>query len=143
MADKYWVGGGSSSNWDAASNTNWSATDGGANNASVPANGDDVFLKSAADCALNTHTANLNSFDMTSYTGTLSGTQNIKIKPSSGTVVCKIAGTVTWVGYIWSDPQGSAVHDRKWLSLRYRYRRGRTPSSAGTLNTGTGSTTTL
>ncbi|MFH1049074.1 MAG: hypothetical protein V1732_05425 [Patescibacteria group bacterium] len=32
-ASRYWVGGGSSTNWNATSPTNRSATDGGANNA--------------------------------------------------------------------------------------------------------------
>jgi hypothetical protein len=39
-ASRYWVGGGSSSNWNATGNTNWSASTGGANNASVPTSAD-------------------------------------------------------------------------------------------------------
>lgn len=43
-ASRYWVGGGSSTNWNATTNTNWSGTSGGANNASVPTSVDDVFF---------------------------------------------------------------------------------------------------
>lgn len=39
-ASRYWVGGGSSTNWNATANTNWSASSGGANNASVPTSAD-------------------------------------------------------------------------------------------------------
>jgi hypothetical protein len=41
-ASRFWVGGGSSSNWNATGNTNWSSTSGGSNNASVPTSADDV-----------------------------------------------------------------------------------------------------
>jgi hypothetical protein len=43
-ASRYWVGGGSSTNWNATANTNWSATSGGANNASVPTSADIAFF---------------------------------------------------------------------------------------------------
>lgn len=46
-ASRYWVGGGSSSNWNATSNTNWSSSSGGANNATVPGSADDVFFDGA------------------------------------------------------------------------------------------------
>jgi len=110
MANRYWVGGGSSTNWDAAGNTNWSGSDGGANNASVPANGDDVFLKSSVDCNQNVNTANLNSFDMTGYTGTFSRSGgDLILNPSSGTVTCLFAGTVTWDGRLALEPEGTAT----------------------------------
>ena len=105
MASRYWVGGGSSANWNATTNTNWSATDGGANNATVPAAGDDVFLKSAANCIVNVATANLKSFDMTGYTGTLSGTSTINVVGlASSTNVLKLAGTITWTGTLFINP---------------------------------------
>jgi hypothetical protein len=47
MAARYWVGGGSSANWNATGNTNWSATSGGAGNASVPGASDDVYFDGA------------------------------------------------------------------------------------------------
>ena len=46
-ASRFWVGGGSSANWNATVNTNWSATSGGANNASVPGATDDVTFDGA------------------------------------------------------------------------------------------------
>jgi len=46
-ASRYWVGGGSSANWNATANTNWSATSGGSNNASVPGSTDDAIFNGA------------------------------------------------------------------------------------------------
>jgi len=46
-ASRYWVGGGSSSAWNATTNTNWGSTSGGANNASVPTSADDVTFDGA------------------------------------------------------------------------------------------------
>ena len=43
-ASRYWVGGGSSVNWNATGNTNWAALSGGAGNQSVPTSTDDVFF---------------------------------------------------------------------------------------------------
>ena len=44
---RYWVGGGSSSNWNATSPTNWSDVSGGSNNFSVPGSTDDVIFDGA------------------------------------------------------------------------------------------------
>ncbi len=110
MASRYWVGSGSSTNWDAVTPTNWSATDGGANDASVPTTGDDVFLKSSADCVANIATSPaFNSYNMTGYTGTFSGARSIRVAPSTGTVVLLLAGTVTWAGYLMPEPTGTAI----------------------------------
>lgn len=46
-ATRYWVGGGSSANWNATANTNWGSASGGANNASVPTSADDVIFDGA------------------------------------------------------------------------------------------------
>jgi len=46
-ASRYWVGGGSSANWNATGNTNWGSTSGGSNNASVPTSADDVTFDGA------------------------------------------------------------------------------------------------
>src|SRR3989344_2709650 len=43
-ASRYWVGGGSSVNWDATSNTNWGSASNTQDNASVPTSADDVFF---------------------------------------------------------------------------------------------------
>ena len=109
MANRFWVGGGSSTNWDATSNTNWSATDGGANNASVPADGDDVFFKSAADCVLNVNTADIKSFDMTGYTGIFSGTGILFVELASGTSNVIFAGTINYSSQIHLMPAAGAT----------------------------------
>jgi hypothetical protein len=46
-ASRYWVGGGSSANWNATANTNWGSASGGVNNASVPTSTDDVIFDGA------------------------------------------------------------------------------------------------
>jgi len=73
MASRYWVGGGSSTDWAATGNTNWSATSGGANNASVPTTSDDVFFdaNSGAGPAVINAAANCLSATFTGFTGTL------------------------------------------------------------------------
>jgi len=73
MADRYWVGDGTSTDWD--NTDNWSTTDGGAGGASVPTNSDDVYFTSTANgnVNINVNAAALN-LDFTNYNGTLSGT---------------------------------------------------------------------
>jgi hypothetical protein len=85
---RYWVGGGSSANWDATGPTNWSATSGGANNASIPTSADDVFFDSAS-----------NATDYTvDVTGTVN-TRNITIgNPASGVVTIQGAGQINVAG---------------------------------------------
>lgn len=39
MAARFWVGGGSTANWNATAPTNWAETSGGAGNQSVPGGG--------------------------------------------------------------------------------------------------------
>jgi hypothetical protein len=71
----------------------------------VPANGDDVVMANAANCEVNEATSNLKSFDMTGYTGTLSGTSAITvIGAASATNVVKFAGTITWTGVLNLNP---------------------------------------
>ena len=113
-ASKYWVGGGSTANWTATGNTNWSNTDGGANNATVPANGDDVFMKSSANCVVTLGIGLLRSFNMTGYTGTLSGTTGTisVVGQVNTTQVCTLGGTITWSGtnsYLRIYPMGATT----------------------------------
>ncbi len=98
MANKYWVGGGASTNWNATGNTNWSDTDGGANNATAPAAGDDVFFKSSAACTLNVSTT-VGSIDCTGYTGTWAHNTSITITmDGAGTNdVFKLVAGMTYV----------------------------------------------
>ncbi len=82
MGNKFFVGGGSSTNWNATSPTNWSTVDGGPNDAALPVAGDYVYFKSAADCNVNINPPNLIGWDMTGYTGTISaGSRIINIRP--------------------------------------------------------------
>ncbi|MFA5772927.1 MAG: hypothetical protein WC974_09380 [Thermoplasmata archaeon] len=95
--NRYWVGGGSSTNWDATGPTNWSTTSGGANNASVPGVSDDVFFTSATS-APSTLSANItiNSLDMTGYTGTLTHNGATVLTIAGGTVVFKLSAGMTY-----------------------------------------------
>lgn len=72
-ANRYWVGGGSSTNWNATGNTNWSTTSGGANNASVPGSSDAVIFDANSGSGTANISANITilSLDMTNFTGTL------------------------------------------------------------------------
>lgn len=51
MANRYWVGGGSSNSWDAIGPTNWSDVNGGTNNFSVPGPSDNVFFTTSGNTA--------------------------------------------------------------------------------------------
>jgi hypothetical protein len=95
MATRYWVGGGSSTNWSATGNTNWSATSGGANNASVPGASDDVFFDAASGSgtAVMDTAFTIISLDCTGFTGTL--TQNAFALTISG-LLFKLAAGMTY-----------------------------------------------
>lgn len=73
MADRYWVGGGSSTNWNATGPTNWSASSGGANDASVPGSSDNVFFDANSGSGGSVISASISvlSLDCDGYTGTL------------------------------------------------------------------------
>ena len=71
-ASRYWVGGGSSVNWNATANTNWAATSGGANNQSVPTSADSVIFDTTATPATISATITILTFTKTAgYTGTI------------------------------------------------------------------------
>jgi len=107
MANRYWVGGGSSNAWNATGPTNWASTSGGANNQSVPTVADDVFFDANSGTGTTTisATANMRSINCTGFAGTIStsgsigwiigtstpGASNIALKFSSGM-------TLTWGG---------------------------------------------
>jgi hypothetical protein len=85
-------------------NTNWSSADNW-DQGHKPAAGEDVVMAAALDCVVNEATAALNSLDMTGYTGTLSGANNITVTVASGTSVVKFAGTnPTWSGTLNLNP---------------------------------------
>ncbi|ELR10146.1 hypothetical protein GMDG_08726 [Pseudogymnoascus destructans 20631-21] len=73
MASKYWVGGGTNTNWFGGATTNWANTSGGAGNQSEPTTGDDVFFDASSGSGTSVcNTAiSLRSLDCNGYTGTL------------------------------------------------------------------------
>ncbi len=86
-AARYWVGGGSSTNWNATGNTNWSDTSGGANNASVPGSTDDVIFDANSGAGTSNISASITvaSVTMTNFTGTLThGTASLTIASGGG-----------------------------------------------------------
>jgi hypothetical protein len=91
MAARYWVGGGSSANWNATAPTNWSATSGGAGNASVPnstadtANFDGAGGSGNSNCTLSA-IASVNALVITAgYTATMTHNAVLTIG-SSGSI---------------------------------------------------------
>jgi hypothetical protein len=79
MADRYWVGGGSSANWNATSPTNWSATSGGSNDASVPTSADDVFLDGNSPNSTLSASITIRSLNCTGYTNTLTHNAGVQL----------------------------------------------------------------
>jgi hypothetical protein len=90
-ASRFWVGGGSSTNWSATSNTNWSATSGGSNNATVPGASDDATLNGlgAAGNGASVVSANITVLSLTFAAGY---TNTVTINTA---VVLTIAGSFT------------------------------------------------
>ena len=87
-ASRFWVGGGSANTWAAITNTNWSATSGGANNASVPTTTDQVFFDAASGTRTtisNLSTAfTIQGINCTGYVGQLFHTNNITLTINTG-----------------------------------------------------------
>lgn len=94
MADRFWVGGGSSNAWSATGNTNWSATSGGANNASVPGASDNAIFdgnSGAGTVSIGTTTRSCINFDASASGNTFSGSSQVTI---SGSLT--LGAGVTW-----------------------------------------------
>src|SRR5688572_8276741 len=74
MAARYWVGGGSSTNWSATAPTNWSIVSGGPNNASIPTISDDAIFDSNSGVGVSVADGgySIGTLDCTGYAGTLS-----------------------------------------------------------------------
>lgn len=73
MANRFWVGSGSANTWADTAPTNWSATSGGSNNASVPGATDDVFFDGNSGSGNSVIGADISikTLDCTSYAGTI------------------------------------------------------------------------
>lgn len=88
MADRYWVGGGTTGLW--TDTTNWSATSGGAGGASVPGTGDNITFDTNSPnerVLLENVGRTANNWDFSTWTGTLA---------SSGAIMsCNVEGSFT------------------------------------------------
>jgi hypothetical protein len=92
MANRYWVGG--TGTWNTSSTTNWSASSGGPNGASVPTAADSVFFDQAGTYTVTT-TGSLTCLDFTVSAGTVAFTNTGTITVSGS--MSLLAGT-TWGG---------------------------------------------
>lgn len=90
-ASRFWVGGGSSSNWSATGNTNWAASSGGAGNQSVPTSTDDVTFDGAGGTGNSASTMSATT-TILSITFTAGYTQTITF---SNNQVLTVAGNFT------------------------------------------------
>lgn len=84
-ANRCWIGGGSSANWNATGNTNWGDC-AGATNQSVPGSGDDVFFNASSGSATSTISANISikSLDMTGGTAPISQSAAVTLTVAGG-----------------------------------------------------------
>ena len=101
MATKTWVG--TTSSYNTAGN--WSPS-------GVPAAGDDVVVANAATMLVDANTQLLKSWDMTSYTGILSGTFNILVAgltASTNVVKFQNGAAATWTGTLFLSPASTTA----------------------------------
>jgi hypothetical protein len=98
-ASRYWVGGGSSTNWNATANTNWSATSGGANNASVPTSADSANFDGLGNSnSVISDSITILSLTITSgYTATMTNNAVVTIA-NTGTVTIAASYAITGAG---------------------------------------------
>jgi hypothetical protein len=87
MADRYWVGGGSSTNWSATGSTNWASSSGGANNQSVPTTTDNVFFDANSGSGASVISASIAvmKVDCTGFTGTITHNSGVTLTINTGT----------------------------------------------------------
>lgn len=98
MANRYWVGG--SGTWNTTSTTNWSASSGGPNGASVPTAADAVFFDQAATYTV-TLSGTLVCLDITVSAGTvtISGTGSLGISGSMSLIAATVWSATTTVTF--------------------------------------------
>jgi hypothetical protein len=130
----------SAKTWIADTESNYSTA--GSWSPSAPTTGDDVVFNGThvGNCVMDADTAELLSWNMTGYTGTLKSTHAITITVASGTSTCLFAGTSpTWSGVLTTKVSAGATCNLTMGSL----------GTAGTCggvtiqNTGSGSTVFL
>lgn len=106
MANRFWVGGGSSSAWNATGNTNWSTTSGGANNASVPGSADAAIFNAAAAAASQlTAALTVQSLTCTGYSGIFTHDAGVTLTVGAAGAVVFAAGMTVVIG----DPDTSVL----------------------------------
>lgn len=152
-AARYWVGGGSSTNWNATAPTNWSATSGGVGNASVPGSTDDVTFDGAGTgntAAIISATITILSFTVTTgYTNTITHNAvltvagNVTLRTSytiagSSSMTISATSTITPNSKTWPNAMTWSGANTKTISGNFTISRLLTVSSITTLNqTGT------
>lgn len=119
MATRYWVGGGSSSNWNATGNTNWGTASGVQDNASVPTSVDDVIFDGAGtggnSASIISATITVKSLTITTgYTSTMTHNAELTIAGNwtfvntytisgTGRIVISATSTITSNGRTWPN----------------------------------------
>jgi hypothetical protein len=95
MANRFWVGGGSSTNWSATANTNWATTSGGANNASVPGTTDVAVFDANSGSGTSVISAStaIQGLDTTNYGGTIQHNSSVTLTLNTGSASTLILGT--------------------------------------------------
>jgi hypothetical protein len=85
----YWVGGGSSTAWDATGSTNWSATSGGSNGAGPPGGSDDVCFDNhsgSGTAAIVSSSNFIHGIDTTGYIGTITHANGAALFVQGGSI---------------------------------------------------------
>jgi len=101
MATRYWVGGGSSANWNATGPTNWGTASNTQDDASVPGASDDVIFDGVGTGASNSTLSadiTINSLDMTGYVNMLTHNSGVTLTHDSGGVFTFAAGMTYTLG---------------------------------------------
>lgn len=132
---RFWVGGGSSTNWSATANTNWATASGGANNQTVPDNTQDVTFDGAASGnGASVVSANITILSLTFTTGytntltintavtlTIAGnftdrTNHTWVVSGTGAIAISAASTITSNGKTFPGPVTFSGSNTKTLS---------------------------
>lgn len=119
MAARFWIGGGTNTNWNASPTTNWAATSGGTTRVAAPGATDDVTFDGVG---VNANTVSIISagttvlsFSVTGgYTSTMTFTGSLTVAGTitlganmtiagAGTLTSSAAGTLTSTGKTWPN----------------------------------------
>jgi len=151
MADRFWVGNGATTAWSATGPTNWSATSGGSNNASVPTSADNAIFNGTGATANGTSTISgtitVLSLNITAgFTGTIAHNATLTVNGSitlganytitgAQTLISGGTGTLTSNGRTWPNALTfSATAGTKTLADNWTVNGIFTNSGVNTLN---------